>query len=279
MKSQPKLVMLPGMDGTGDLFAPFLECIPQIETQIIPLPQTGAQDYDSLAAYVREQLPDGDFYLLAESFSGPIGALLAADGVPGLQGVIFVATFLSIPSPWAVCVGRRLPLQGVMRLPFSSWTQRRLLLGPDVGDDFLQHFTAAVRSIPTATLKARLETLQHLHWRHEPVSSPSIYLQATDDYLVSPAKRWKSNSISQTTVWCASRALTFCSRPTPPPAPAPCWTPYPFGKAAGAQPGPDVIRHKGVYSDEVHGIEAAHVQTYKLGRFGDSMRIALVRRV
>ncbi|MDG9668867.1 lysophospholipase [Hahella sp. CR1] len=188
MKSQPKLVMLPGMDGTGDLFAPFLECIPQIETQIIPLPQTGAQDYDSLAAYVREQLPDDDFYLLAESFSGPIGALLAADGVPGLQGVIFVATFLSIPSPWAVCVGRRLPLQGMMRLPFSSWTQRRLLLGPDVGDDFLQHFTAAVRSIPTATLKARLETLQHLHWRREPVSSPSIYLQATDDYLVSPGK-------------------------------------------------------------------------------------------
>ncbi|ABC27609.1 conserved hypothetical protein [Hahella chejuensis KCTC 2396] len=188
MRSQPKLVMLPGMDGTGELFGPFLECLPNVQAQVIPLPQTGPQDYDSLASHVREQLPDDEFYLLAESFSGPIGAILAADATPGLRGVIFVATFLSIPSPLAVCIGRRLPLHRMMRLPFSSWTQRRLLLGSDVGDDFLQRFNAAVRTVPPNTLKARLKSLQQLHWRHEPAPIPSIYLQASDDYLVSPGK-------------------------------------------------------------------------------------------
>ena len=91
------LVLLPGMDGTGLLFAALLAELNEIETLVLALPQTGPQDYATLAEYIRPQLPQADFILLAESFAGGIAAQLSQQECAHLQGVIFVAAFLSAP--------------------------------------------------------------------------------------------------------------------------------------------------------------------------------------
>ena len=69
-----KLILLPGMDGTGILFQPFLDIFPEeIETQIITFPCNEKLSYQELISYVCDKLPkDNDFVILAESFSGPI---------------------------------------------------------------------------------------------------------------------------------------------------------------------------------------------------------------
>jgi hypothetical protein len=57
-----KLVLLPGMDGTGELFAPVVSQLSDIECLVVPLPQSGAQDYKSLENYFRRKLPEEDFF-------------------------------------------------------------------------------------------------------------------------------------------------------------------------------------------------------------------------
>ena len=52
-----KLVLLPGMDGTGDLFEDFLTHY-RSEHLVIRLPQNGPQDHASVSKVIETQLPD-----------------------------------------------------------------------------------------------------------------------------------------------------------------------------------------------------------------------------
>ena len=60
-----KLVFLPGMDGTGRLFAPELLSAIPFESAVIALPETGNQNYVALTNEVAGRLPDTDFDVIA----------------------------------------------------------------------------------------------------------------------------------------------------------------------------------------------------------------------
>jgi pimeloyl-ACP methyl ester carboxylesterase len=96
-----RLVLLPGMDGTGLLFDGLIEALgPGQATQVVAYPADIPMGYEALDALVRRQLPDDvPFFLLAESFSGPIGISIAADPPPNLQGLILCCTFAGSPLP------------------------------------------------------------------------------------------------------------------------------------------------------------------------------------
>ena len=84
-----KLVLIPGLDGTGDLFAPFVAALGEVDTQVISYPPDRAMDYAEHEAHVRSLLPrEGEYVLLAESFSGPVGIAIAASNPAGLRGLI-----------------------------------------------------------------------------------------------------------------------------------------------------------------------------------------------
>jgi len=95
------LVLLPGMDGTGMLFDGLIEALgPAHDARVIAYPADTPLGYDALESLVRRQLPsDVPFFLLAESFSGPIGIAIAADPPPNLQGLILCCTFAGSPLP------------------------------------------------------------------------------------------------------------------------------------------------------------------------------------
>lgn len=96
---KPTLVLLPGMDGTGELLEPLAEAIGgRLACAIIRYPSTGAQTYQALTSYVRNQLPDGPICILGESFSGPVAIELAASHAP-VVGLILAATFARSPFP------------------------------------------------------------------------------------------------------------------------------------------------------------------------------------
>lgn len=96
----PALVLLPGMDGTGDLFAPFLAAMgPECKVLCIRYPDDAAMGYVELEVLVRSQLPhDANYVVLGESFSGPIAASLSAAPPPGLMGIVLCCTFLRSPA-------------------------------------------------------------------------------------------------------------------------------------------------------------------------------------
>lgn len=75
------VILLPGMDGTGMLFGPLIKELGNT-ANIRAINYSGdlEQSYEILVDEVRKQLPNHeDFILVAESFSGPIGYLIASN--------------------------------------------------------------------------------------------------------------------------------------------------------------------------------------------------------
>jgi hypothetical protein len=67
--SRTTIVLLPGLDGTGDLFAPVVDALgPRVPTQIVRYPLADASDYATCETIARAALPtDRPYVLLGES--------------------------------------------------------------------------------------------------------------------------------------------------------------------------------------------------------------------
>jgi hypothetical protein len=76
MPAEPlPVLLLPGLDGTGRLFARFLAAATgALDLRVVCYPPHRALGYEALLDFVGQQLPRlGRWALLAESFSGPLG--------------------------------------------------------------------------------------------------------------------------------------------------------------------------------------------------------------
>ena len=66
----PRLVVLPGLDGTGLLLADFVRAVSAFfRVQVIAYPVDEPLSYDELMLYVQSRLPDEPLWLIGESFS------------------------------------------------------------------------------------------------------------------------------------------------------------------------------------------------------------------
>src|SRR5688572_2754392 len=107
-----KLILMPGMDGTGELFRPLLAALPKsIEPVVVRYPGHEPLRYSELLPIARAALPVGEpFVLLGESFSGPLALMLAAGAPAGLCGVILCASFAEKPVRWVPRAFRHLAI-------------------------------------------------------------------------------------------------------------------------------------------------------------------------
>ena len=96
-----RLVLLPGMDGTGDLFEPLIAVLlGKLQCKVIQYPPHKALSYAELAEHVVPQLPVREEYvILGKSFSGPIAVMIAESKPRNLVGLILCATFARNPRP------------------------------------------------------------------------------------------------------------------------------------------------------------------------------------
>lgn len=180
-----RIVLLPGLDGTGLLFERFVAALGDFPAQVVSYPSSRAMDYAGHEAFVREQLPrNEDFLLLAESFSGPIGISIAAAPPPGLRGLVLCATFASNP--------RRLfgPLNGLVRmlpapkLP-SRWAEPWLY--PGRGTPELRRWHAdAMRRVTARAIRARVAAILAVDRRNllKDIRVPMLYLRANQDRII-----------------------------------------------------------------------------------------------
>ena len=184
-----KLVLLPGMDGTGILFEALLSELSNMDVLSLPLPKDGPQDYESLSAYVAKHLPKEDFILVAESFSGGIAATLSTKNYSHMKAIIFVASFLSAPKKLIAYFASFLPLRALSHLPFSSIVHRFLFLGKTADTAEIKRFRCAIKSVPSSVLKSRLRVIAKSQYSGFKSSLPAVYIGATSDMLVSSNKR------------------------------------------------------------------------------------------
>ena len=176
-------MLLPGLDGTGELFARFVEAAPRaFDPCVIAFPRDEPLGYAELEDVVRPQLPtDGPWLLLGESFSGPLAVRLAAARPPGLAGLVLAASFVRAP---AVARPLRVLARAVARVSPPQWALRVLLTGGDT--ELAAHVAAAVGSVADPVFAHRLREIADVDAVSalSDLAAPLLVLRATRDRVV-----------------------------------------------------------------------------------------------
>jgi pimeloyl-[acyl-carrier protein] methyl ester esterase len=185
----PTLVLLPGLDGTGKLFAKFLKVLDlRVRAQVVPYPSDIPLGYDELEALVRAALPaGGPFVLLGESFSGPLAIRIAARPPPGLVGLILCVTFASNPYSrlaWARRLAVFLPLKSLPR-----WLRAPLMWGSASPSKAPRQSERAMAGVSTTVIRRRIAALLAADETATlaDIFVPTLVLRATRDRVVSEA--------------------------------------------------------------------------------------------
>jgi pimeloyl-ACP methyl ester carboxylesterase len=189
----PLLVLLPGLDGTGKLFASFLLALDgAIDTLVIGYPTEEPLGYEALEGHVRARLPsDRAFVLLGESFGGPIAIRLAASPPPGLTGLILCGTFAKNPYPllgWAGPFTFLVPLKSLPR-----WVRAPLMWGTKDPVRVPVQAERAIAGVSDAVVRRRIAEILRVDVGAllSRIAVPTLILYACQDRVISrAATRW-----------------------------------------------------------------------------------------
>ncbi|MGA2840601.1 MAG: alpha/beta hydrolase [Steroidobacteraceae bacterium] len=191
--SIPLLVLLPGLDGTGKLFAHFVRMLGEdIDTQVIAYPTDQPLGYEELEHRVRASLPaDRPFVLLGESFGGPIAMRIAASSPVGMRGLILCGTFAKNPYPlfgWASRFAWLVPVKSLPR-----WLRAPLMWGSKDADRAPPQAERAIAGVAAAVVRRRIAALLTVDASDclELIRVPALILYARRDRVVPfAATRW-----------------------------------------------------------------------------------------
>ncbi len=179
------VVLLPGMDGTGDLFVPLAEALsPDVPTVLVRYPDVPL-DYSAHERIAADSLPKtGSYVVLGESFSGPIAISIAARAPPGMLGCILCVSFARSPRRLLrllIPLLRMLPPQQVPGAITSYF-----LMGRFKTTELRLLQAETLRKVSPATLVARLKSIATVDVSDtlRRLSMPTLYLRATEDRLV-----------------------------------------------------------------------------------------------
>jgi len=182
-----KIILLPGLDGTGKMFSPLLnELRAHLDCKVIAYPESLEFTWSAYADYVMRAAGDLDgAWLLAESFSGPVALTLLAKHNPKIQGLILAATFAKPPRPWLLNVARVLPISLLARVPPPMLFLRTFLIGWNSTPELGETLKNTLREVSPAVLAGRLRMLRAMpDFSQVPPEIPCLYVQASKDLLI-----------------------------------------------------------------------------------------------
>jgi pimeloyl-ACP methyl ester carboxylesterase len=185
---QHRLVLLPGLDGTGSLFAPLCNNLPgQFIASVVTYPCDKALNYQQLFPYIREVIPWGHPYtLVAESFSGPLALLFAVEQPEDIRAIVLSASFATNPLHPFVEWARHLLKDSIFRKPPPAALLLKYLAGEDCSEPFLEAVRHAIESVHPEVLTRRMHMMLDTDVRPalEACEKPIFYLLAEQDKIV-----------------------------------------------------------------------------------------------
>lgn len=187
-----KLVLLPGLDGTGLLFEPLIEALPQhLEKLIISYPTDQKLNYQALYEYVSDRLPKEDYILVGESFSGYIAYQVALSKPEYLKSIVFIASFISSPRPFLLSLLRYLPTKLLLSLPIPTFIIKMFLLDSSATKETIQLLKQTIQKVPVDLIIFRLDEINKIPAQINSSLIPATYIQANKDRLV-PKKSFEA---------------------------------------------------------------------------------------
>jgi pimeloyl-ACP methyl ester carboxylesterase len=189
MEQAMELVLLPGMDGTGRLFEPFVRCLPAgLRAAAVRYPADRECSFGELAEIARAAIPaKGPAIILAESFSGLVACELLKRRPACVRGVVFVGAFLAPPRPLLIRVLSALPIGTRRGGRIGLSLIGRACLGRWRSAEMMGMLKAALAETNPRVLAGRLRMILHPPAVPAAIDVPTCYLQAARDRLV-PAR-------------------------------------------------------------------------------------------
>jgi pimeloyl-[acyl-carrier protein] methyl ester esterase len=182
------LLLLPGLDGTGQLFADFVAALPSIFTAtIVAYPPNEILSYDGLSPFVSSAAPKAEpFVLLAESFSTPLALDYAASNPPNLTAVIICTGFVFKPLARWSQLAKAVARPWFFRLRAPNCILEYFLVGRDAPTALIQELRETLRLVSPEVLSARVCEALNCDARNALARTtvPLMYVQATQDRLL-----------------------------------------------------------------------------------------------
>jgi pimeloyl-ACP methyl ester carboxylesterase len=188
-----QLVLLPGLDGTGRLFADFLAALPDTLTATaVSYPTNRFLSYTELLPFVNAAVPKAEpFVLLAESFSTPIALAYAATDPPNLAGVVICAGFVFRPiAGWSRLV-KTVARPWLFRLRPPRCILEYFLIGENAPPALIQKLRQALRLVSPEILSRRVCEVLDCDARNllAQIAVPIMYVQAVHDRVLAESSR------------------------------------------------------------------------------------------
>ena len=183
--TRSRIILLPGLDGTGDLLVPLLAAASRdLSIRVISYPLDEPLTYDDLLKIIEVQLADEpQMILIAESYSGPLSVRYAAANPQRVQALVLCASFIRSPVPsWLRIFASSI----LFRLPLPNFAIRHFLLGCDASYELVQTVKRAIRKVRPRVLARRIQDVFDVDCA-EPLKNcrvPILYLAAAQDALV-----------------------------------------------------------------------------------------------
>lgn len=207
------LVLLPGLDGTGNLFANFVSALPAaLRTIAVKYPSDRFPSYKELLPHVAAAAPTTDsFVLLAESFSTPLAMKFAATRPPNLAGLVICAGFVTNPvSTWLSCTA-------VLVRPFlfhispPDFVIDHFLIGKDPPRPLRDSVRQAMSCVSPEVIALRVRAVMACDAREElrHAQLPALYLQGQRDRLVKKRSFEEIRRLKPDTILVSIRAPHF----------------------------------------------------------------------
>ncbi len=157
-----EIVLLPGLDGTGDLFdriGAFLAA--DFIVKIVRYPNDPSLGYAGYVELVRNEIGGRDVFLLGESFSGPVAVRVATQLGRQIKGIVLAATF--VKNPWPGWLLRRAARVDPETTPAKI--RDAILMGRYGDDELRKKVDVIVRALSRPVRAARLRAVAEVDVR------------------------------------------------------------------------------------------------------------------
>jgi pimeloyl-ACP methyl ester carboxylesterase len=204
------LVLLPGLEGSGTLFANFLPELPNdLKVIIAGYPQQQFLSYPQLVLWLADVVPkNGPYVLLGESFGSPLAVMFGATHPPNLMGIILSAGFISNPVRYLGLLPNLLANRFFFGLHPPDFVIKYFIAGPHAPRSLLQAIRQAQRSVRPAVFAKRAQATLYVDAREDirRVNVPMLYLHGTEDHLVHKSALAEIESLHPLTISARIRA-------------------------------------------------------------------------